>query len=358
MKDKRLNSITIAFMFMAMVMGAGFSSGRESWQYFGVFGSKGYLGTAVAALGFMMFGFMFSYIARNKETEDLGRIISPWDNKIIIDIIGYTLAFIYYTIIISMSAAGGALMQQQFGVDKRIGGAIIVVLVLFTVMGNYERMAGIFNKMVPVLLIISFASILLVIFSKDISQSGATEGYKPGALSPNWLISGIVFMAYNSLGMITTSGSCAIRARDGKTAYAGAFIGTGLLGLMLMLLLTALLKDMAFSSTLDLPMLAYAARLSRPLSLVYAVILYFSIYATASSTFYGFSTKLPDNGSKKYIQIIAALIGYVIGLCGYKFLVEYLYPPQGYIGFVFLTLVIVNFICVVKDKRSGDIVKN
>lgn len=340
---KGLSAPAIAFMYMAMVMGAGFSSGRESWQYFGVFGSKGYLGALLAAAGFMLFGSMFSYIARSKGTDDLGSLISPWDNKIITGIIGYTLAIIYYTIIMSMSAAGGALLKQQFGIDRRVGGAVIVILVLFTVMGNYERMAGVFNKLVPVLFIVSMTTVFIVILSPSITQSGATEGYRPGAMSPNWFISAIVFTAYNSLGMITTSGSCALRARDKRAAFAGPLIGTGLLGLMIVLLLTALLKDMAFSATLDLPMLAYAGRLSLPLSIVYAVVLYGSIYATASSTFYGFSTKLPEGRYKRPVQVIAAFAGYVIGLTGYKFLVEYLYPPQGYIGFVFLTLVVINF---------------
>lgn len=351
-ENKGLNVFTIAFMYMAMVMGAGFSSGRESWQYFGVFGQKGYLGAILAALGFMIFGFMFTYIARSKGTDDLGSLISPWDNKTIIDIIGYTMAFIYYTIIMSMSAAGGSLLNQQFGIDKRIGGAVIVILVLFTVMGNYERMAGIFSKLVPLLFIISFTTIFIVIFSPSITQSGATDGYKPGAMSPNWFISGIVFMSYNTLGLVTTSGSCALRAKDWKTAFTGQLIGTGLLGLMIILLLTALLRDMAFSATLDLPMLAYAKKLLPPLSMAYAIVLYGSIYVTAASTFYGASTKLPENRYKKWIQIGMALIGYFIGLTGYQFLVEYLYPPQGYIGFIFLALVIINFIKELNRNRK------
>lgn len=351
-KRKGLNAITIAFMYMAMVMGAGFSSGREAWQYFCVFGRKGYLGGIVATAGFLIVGFMLTYIARSKGTDDLGSLISPWDNKIIIDIIGYTLALIYYTIIMSMSAAGGALLHQQFGIDKRIGGAMIVILVLFTVMGNYERMAGIFNKLVPLLFAISITTALIVVFSSEISQSGAVTGYKPGVMSPNWFISGVVFMAYNALGMVTTSGSCALRAKGRNDAYAGPVIGILMLGAMILLLMTALMKDMAFSSMQDLPLLAYAKRLSLPLSIVYSIVLYGSIYATAASTFYGFSTKLPDNSYKKWIQIAAAALGYFVGLKGYSFLVEYLYPPQGYIGFVFLTLAAANFLKEVKKNHS------
>lgn len=353
--NKPLNTITIAFMYMAMIMGAGFSSGRECWQYFGVFGRSGYPGAIFAAIGFMAFAFMFTYIARSKNTDDLGALISPWDNKTIIDIIGYTMAFIYYTLIMSMSAAGGSLLYQQFGIRKEIGGAFIVILVLLTVMGNYERMAGIFNKLVPVLFVISISTVLIVIFSPEINQSGATGGYSPGALSGNWFISGIIFMSYNALGMVTTAGSCGIRAKGSKAAYAGSLSGTALLGLMMVLLLTALLKDMAFTDTLDLPMLGYAKIISVPLSVIYSIVLYGSIYATATSTFYGFSSKVLKGKYRNCLMIFFAIAGYLIGLSGYKFLVEYLYPPQGYIGLVFLTLVVINFVREYRKNQPGKL---
>ena len=45
-------------------------------------------------------------------------------------------------------------------------------------------------------------------------------------------------------------------AKDGRNAYAGAVTGALCLGALTILLLRALLTDMAFSSALDLPMLA------------------------------------------------------------------------------------------------------
>ena len=356
--ENRLNVVKIASMYIAVIMGAGFCSGRESWQFFGVFGRKGYLGAALAGLGFVVFALMFTYIAIRKKTDDLGMLISPWNNKYIVSVIGWTMAIIYYTIIIAMSAAGGSLIRQQFGIDKRLGGVFIVILVLFTVMGNYERMAGIFGKVTPVLLAVSFLTVFLVIASGNISQSGPVTGFKPGAMSPNWFISSIVFMAYNTLGMVTSSGSCALRAKSRRSAYAGAFAGAFILAVLMLLQLVALNKDMAFTDRLDLPLLAYAGLMYRPLGILYAVILYGSIYATASSTFYGFASWLPDGSYKPAFQIISALVGYLIGLNGFQFVVEYLYPPQGYIGILFLTLVVINFIklfCEKQVKKTADL---
>ena len=125
---KKLNWIEIISLYIGVIMGAGFASGRECWQFFGVFGNKGYYGAAAATVCFVLLACMLTYIARSKNTADLGRLISPFDNKYIDGIIGWILAVIYYSMIIAMTAAGGSLLNQQFGISKVTGGIIIAVL--------------------------------------------------------------------------------------------------------------------------------------------------------------------------------------------------------------------------------------
>ena len=324
-------------------MGAGFASGRECWQFFGVFGRKGYLGAAASTLCFVLLGCMLTYIARSKGTSDLGRLISPFDNKVIDEIIGWVLALIYYSMIIAMTAAGGSLLNQQFGISRIAGGLIIAVLCIITVLGDFERVSKIFRLMVPVLFTVGVLTIILTIRA-DFGQSGAVTGYQPGRMSPSWPVSALVFMAYNTLGMITMAGSSAVNAKDDKNAYAGAVTGTLCLGILTILLLRALLTDMAFSAQLDLPMLGFSARLSPVLNAVYAVVLYGAVYSTGASTYYGFSTRLKPGKTKKLIIVAGAAAGFLLGLTGFRKLVEFLYPAQGYIGIVFIVLIIVNFV--------------
>lgn len=339
---KKLNWIEITALYIGVIMGAGFASGRECWQFFGVFGNKGYLGTIASTIAFVILASMLTYIARSKGTSDLGRMISPFDNKLIDEVIGWTLALIYYSMIIAMTAAGGSLLNQQFGITKVIGGVIIAVLCVITVLGDFERVSKVFRLIIPVLFVVGVFTIFLTIRA-DFGQSGQTTGFTPGRMSPNWVISGLVFTAYNTLGMITMSGNCAIRARDTKNAYAGAIAGTMCLGFLTIILLRALLTDAAFSASLDLPMLGFSARLSPVLNVIYAIVLFGAVYSTGASTYYGFSTKLKNGKAKRYIIIGGAAAGFALGLTGFKSLVEFLYPAQGYIGILFIVLIIINF---------------
>ena len=148
---KKLNFIEITSLYIGVIMGAGFASGRECWQFFGVFGQKGYFGAVFSTVCFVVLACMLTYIARSKNTSDLGRLISPFENRYIDSVIGWTLGIIYYTMIIAMTAAGGSLLNQQFGVNKIIGGAVIALLCIVTVLGDFERVSVVFRWMVPVL---------------------------------------------------------------------------------------------------------------------------------------------------------------------------------------------------------------
>lgn len=339
---KKLKMFNIAALYIGVIMGAGFASGREAWQFFGVFGEQGYYGAIAVTVCFVMVACMLSYIALSKNTSDLGRLISPVESRFVVNTVGIITAAIYYSMIIAMTAAGGSLLNQQFGINKAAGGAIIAVLVVITVLGDFERVSKVFKLLSPVLFVLGMITIGLVI-AADFPQSGAVTGYKPGGMTPNWQISALVFLAYNTLGMITMAGSSAVNATDRKNAFAGAIIGALCLGALTIVLLRALLSDMAFSSGLDLPMLGFSGRISRVLNIVYAVVLYGAVYSTAASTYYGFSTKLPDSRYKKAIIVGGAAVGFMLGLTGFKTMVEYLYPAQGYIGIVFLVMITVNF---------------
>ena len=56
MKNEKLGILNIALVYVGTIMGAGFASGREIWQFFGVFGNKGYIGVGFVGILFIIIG--------------------------------------------------------------------------------------------------------------------------------------------------------------------------------------------------------------------------------------------------------------------------------------------------------------
>lgn len=342
MKEYNINSFTVASIYVGTIIGAGFASGREIWQYFGVFGKRGIVGLAFAGIMFILMGMMLVYIGRKLCTSDIGHVILPFSNKTVASVLGYVIALSIFVALVTMSAAGGAFVNQQFGVHRSIGGLIIVMMVIMTVLGNFQRISRVFNMLMPILVLVVAGGSIYVIFTPIAQEAGAGD-ISPSPLANNWLVAAMIYMSYNMIGTIPIMARAGIHAKDMKTAIKGALFGALTLCLMALSLLLALSKDPAFADRMDLPMLGMAGRISSVFNVVYSVILFFSIYSAATSTFYGVTTKIKEGPRKKYFVVILALIGFSLGLAGFREIVAMVFPIVGMIGFLVIVMVIINF---------------
>ena len=68
---KGLSVFAVAFMTVSTIMGAGFASGREIWQFFGVFGSDGYKGAILSGSIFIFVTYMTVTITKYINTNDI-----------------------------------------------------------------------------------------------------------------------------------------------------------------------------------------------------------------------------------------------------------------------------------------------
>lgn len=340
--NKKLNIVNVATMYLGVVMGAGYASGRESWQFIGVYGPRALPGAAIAAVLFAVIAYMIAYLAIRLESEDIGTIICVVPNERISAFISNFMAAMLYMIIVSMTAAGGALMFQQFGLPRPLGGAIIALLVAITILGDFQRISSVFKYIVPPLFLCCIISCILVLLS-DIQQSGPVSGYKGSELIPNLTVGVLMCVAFNMTGTIPIGASAARNAISPRIGRVGSFLGGAVIGIMTFLLIVALQRDMAFTAPLDLPMLGYAGRISPVLGILYVTVLCIAIYSSATSVFYGFTSRIPEGPKKKYIIVAAIIAGYLAGLMGFKTIVAYIYPIQAYFCLFVIFMLIVNF---------------
>lgn len=347
----QLGFFHVAIMYVGTIMGAGFASGRELWQFFGVFGKRGAVGVLLVGLLFILLGMMASYNARVLGTNDMGRVIVPGGNQKLIRFVGWFMAVMLFTVLVTMTAAGGALFYQQFGLNRIAGGLLIAFLVIITVLGEFERVSHVFRYIMPILSGIVVLTSLLVSFS-PLTPAETAQEVEPSPMAPTWFLAALLYISYNILAVVPMVATASVSAKSRRDAIGGTAMGGAFLGLLAFLLLTALQKDMTFSQALDMPMLGYAGRLTPVMATVYAVVLFCAIYSSATSNFYGFTTKLEEGPNKKRNVILTVILGFLLGLVGFKNVVAFMFPAEGFLGFVIIAMLVINFFSIWNGERK------
>jgi len=342
-KSKGLNAFGVAFLYVGTIMGAGFASGREVWQFFGCFGPQAIIGVAFVGVLFVLVGLMTALLSRNLQTNDMGQIIVPGKNQKLTKLVGYFMAGILFTVLITMSAAGGAFVYQQYMIPRPIGGLLIILLVVLTVLGGFQRIRGIFRWLIPLLIVVVVITGVALLVG-PVPSMGMEIKIKPSPLAPNWPLAAILYVSYNILAVIPVVATASIHAKTTRHALMGAGMGGLTLGVIALLLVLVMQKDMAFSHSMDMPILALTQRVDPILNGVYGCMLFFAIYASATTNYYAVTTKMKEGPRKKWRILFMAIAGFLIGLVGFTNVVAYMFPVIGYLGMGILLLLTIHFI--------------
>ncbi|WP_324824276.1 hypothetical protein [Sinanaerobacter sp. ZZT-01] len=350
-KKVELSVLHIGFLYIGALMGAGFASGKEMWQFFGVFGRNGIFGLCLITLIFMGFGYMTVTIARALRTNDMSKLIFPMDNKTSETLVGIIMSVFLFMAYFSMLAAGGALFHEQFGIHRFLGSLLLMFLAVLTAINGFEVVSKRLQKVTPILISGTLILCLLIMIKNNFDFHPEVK-MAASPLASNWFIAAIAFVSYNLTGAIPMLGSCAIHAKSKNTAQKGAVLGGIFLGTCSLILYLTTLTDPFRASESSLPMLVLCEQLASWVRMIYAVVLLIAVFSTATSTFYGITTKLPETKNRKLYIWILAVIGFGMSLFGFSNLVAFMYPIGGYCGLIFLVFMVVNFIRVQSGKRN------
>jgi len=353
MEKAGLGFLSVSFMYSGAIMGAGFASGREVWQFFGVFGNFGFVGVVLAAVLFMLMGFMASRIARTLNISDTGKVVVPGENRFLNRFVADFMAANLFVAFVTLTAAGGAIFSQQFGLSRILGGAIVVTLVIVTVLGGFDRVSRVSRFFVPVLmLMIVFVSTALIMQSGGIPRAESTFPASPFA--GTWYLGSLLYLSYNLLVIIPIVSTASIRAKSKKHAYAGSLLGGAFLGLLSFLLLSAMITDMDFSNAMDMPMLALSESLSPLANIVYLCALAFAVYISATINYYGVTVKFIKGGCRKTKIVAVALVGFALSLVGFSYIIAYVFPIIGYLGISILVMLAVNYVKITRREAKAQ----
>ena len=354
MEEKKWNAGSIGLTFAGSFLGAGYVSGQELWQFFGSFGGGGLLGVLAAMALLAVFGLALMYIISRTGIAEMDAVLVPWKRLAWLRKLSSALQLILlFGVIAIMYAGGGALLEQLFSLPTWLGRTLMAVLV--TLVG-LRGAVGAFSLIVPVIVALTllFGGMALARYGVSLPAFGAAEGSNP--LMRSEAFGAVTFAFYNFFGSVGILAPLGEAASSKKAARRGVLLGTALL---LLIAYSVLLAVMAVPETADaeLPMLALAYGLSRPLGYVYGILLLLCMYGSALSMTVAITTYAAarsERVEKRRGWFILALgaLGYVASSVGFGDLISVVYPVFGYCSSVFIVCLLLHAAQVRKKERN------
>jgi len=350
--------LKISSAFIGIIVGAGFASGQEIFQYFTSFGYWGIAGAIFSAFLFAYLGMMLTRIGCKLQTDSHKEAIYAIGGKYIGFAIDAVLIFTFFGVGVVMIAGAGSTLHQQFGLSPFVGSLILTILIILSMLLKIDKVIGVIGSITPFLLIaIVIVSVYsLLTMDSSFQEMNAVTKELPDYFS-NWFIAAVNYASFNiavGAGMSLVMGGAEENAR---IASIGGFIGGLGIGVMMLLAHLAIFSrvDLVWSS--DIPILKIFDEISPVLSTVMAFVLFGMIFNTGLSMFYGFVARFVDveNKRKNYRFIInTCVIGFVFSFIGFKVLVDKLYTVIGVAGLLLILALMFAPIKIKRDKLKKE----
>lgn len=354
-KKKGFGGFGMAMTYVGTVIGAGFASGQELFQFFGAFGVRGIIGTVIAGVLFSFLGVACMLTARNFGTGDYEKVVSP-NNKVVKLFFNLLITFFSFGVMVIMFAGAGALFATLTGQNPTIGAAIMIAITVLVVLLGSEATLNSFSVIVPVMVIIGVIT-AIISFAQGGDAISSAPIHIERAAANNWILSAFLYVSFNTICAICVLAPMGFEAKSRKDAKVGGILGGTTLGVLALFIVLGIITNQTEMLTSDMPMYAVAASVHKVLGGAYAFMLLAAIFTTAAGLLFGLVERLEtyDNlplvKNRKLVVLIIAALGLVGSLAGFTTLVGTLYPFTGYLGFLIIATLCYNFFK--SNKKKG-----
>lgn len=334
-------AIRIGFTYIGTVVGAGFASGQEIYQFFSLFGSSSTWGILLSVILFSWLGTRMMLLGarlnatsyQEFNTYLFGERFGKWMNGFV--------AVILFGVITAMLSGTGALAQEQLGISFHFGVIITLILAFLVMNKGMEGILSINSLVVPLMLFFTVIVMWSCLHQGDILHLlSLPSGQKAG----DWILSAITYVAFNlamSQAVLIPIGG---EIKDEKTLRLGGWLGGIGLGFMLVVSNFAMQLRLEEVKQFEIPMAVVIGALGLALKFFFLTVMWGEIFTTLIGNVYGLAIHLQQTWSLRlhtWIILIFSL-GYLCSLVGFPTLISYLYPLFGYCGMLVIVLLMVR----------------
>lgn len=343
---KRVSAWQIAVAFVGSFLGAGFVSGQELLQFFGVFGGYGIIGMILTIVSFGIFGYLSMIVAKRKKLTDFDKVIVRKEGSKLRTIFGVIVVFYLFGVMVIMIAGAGTLVQDLFGIPAWLANSVMTVFVILVAIFGAQGLLASFELLVP-LLAAAALIISIVIFAKNGGGSIAFTAFSgTNPLLGNWFFAVISYVSYNLMAAISILVPLSAQTKDETVIRKGMVIGT----LVLTVIFAGVLLPITFHKQMiemsEMPMLDFARMVGAVMGMVYTILLLGGMFGGALSSLYAITVRVKNIGGLKGtpLMIVISVLAFFGSMFGFKQLVGTVFPVFGYLGFFSLPCIFEHYL--------------
>ncbi|MCL6515536.1 hypothetical protein [Alicyclobacillus sp.] len=326
-------SFQVGCAYIGTVVGAGFASGQEVFQFFARYGNWAYLTVALTFVLFAWLGYRLMELGAKwgvRSYHELNqRLFGPgWTT--LLDALVLTMLF---GVTVAMIAGSGALFRERLGWSYQAGALSTLSITFVTVLWGIRGILRANTVIVPVMcgfvLFAAWHTWHLCGWRTAWTSGAALGGFDLRA----WL-SAVLYAAFNiglSAGVLLPLGA---DVRDRTTLRQGAILGAVGLAAMLIAVTFTLHTYYPHALGYDLPMAYVAEHLGPAMQWGYVFVLWAEVYSTLVGDLYALTAQLETQSRWRNIALTAVvlLLAYSVSQVGFSAVVRYAYTLFGWLS--------------------------
>lgn len=333
MKEDLKNGFKIAFVYVGLVIGAGFASGQEIMRYFVKYNTRNLSGVVTATLLFICVAFLIlkrTYKYNIKSFDEYIRTVAGRAAPIVRAFVTMFMFAGFFT----MLSGCGTLMSEIFNVDRSRGIWLMAAASFAALAAGNRGIVALNTILVPVIILgMGYLCVASVTLWSVPAFSQSADNYVTSALR---------YVSYNTI----TAGAVLVPLRpyiSKRSAAAGAFLGGGILGVLIFLVWFALKTNFA-SAVGELPLFTLSGLGGGAFEKFYAAILLLAMYTTAAANGFGILSQTKAEGGRERVlySLLFCLAAILPAYIEFSLLVEHLYGFFGWAGLAWMLMIIAS----------------
>ena len=332
-------SLSIAFVYIGLVIGAGFASGREIFEYFTLASRTDFTGIIFASLGFAAISYITMSLAKRYSAENFDGLLSRVSGKFATPVKLFMNLFMFCGFFI-MLAASGVLFGSTFNLPQKFGILLLATLCFVVFVFDLRGIVAVNTILVPLMIA---GMLYLCITSIMFNAEPVSSLYN--SVRRNFLVSAVCYVSYNTItaGAVLVPLSANVQKREliRSSVLAGCILG-GLIFLVWSAL--NIYYDAIFSS--EMPLLSLAAAHGTVSEWIYTAVLFMALCTTAISQGFGILSKFRFKKALDRALAAAIICLGAIPFAGFGFsaLISRLYSAFGFLGLGWTAMLICKYI--------------